>query len=98
MSEQANKLVQWNVQAKQALRSKQVSERCKQTSEWTSKGRSTYVSILDFFDPQCNAIVKEIKTSEAKGEVHMLNAVCGIKSHIDGIVHEFSNLSCAVAM
>ena len=42
-----------STQAKRAVRSKQMRERCEQTSEWMSKRPGTYVWIINFSEPQC---------------------------------------------
>ena len=54
VSEQANEWAQRSVQAKQAVRSKQTSERCERMSKRTSEWPSTYIWVLGGSGPQWN--------------------------------------------
>ena len=53
VSERANEWAKRRARAKQAVRSKQMSERCERMKERTSEWPSAYVSILVCSRPQC---------------------------------------------
>ena len=57
VSKQANERAQLSMQAKRAVRNKQMSEQCKRTRKRTSKRPSTSVCILGWSGPQCIPIL-----------------------------------------